>query len=140
VNESDTRMLLAKLVAAFPFPTPPEGTAALWTEELAKLPNVEAARAAIDALIREERFWPPLATMLERYAEARRDLAEQEARERGLAERTADPPLDELENKRRARELLDRLNRTVGERNKTVGMPVRGRDEAEESNDRREKR
>jgi hypothetical protein len=124
VNESDARMLIAKLVAAFPFPTPPEGTAELYAEEVAKLASVEAARGAIDALIREETFWPPLATMLERYAQARRTLAEQAARERGLAERAAHPPLDELENRRRARELLERLNRAQNDRNRMVGLPA----------------
>jgi hypothetical protein len=132
-------MLVAKLMAAFPFPTPPEGTAALFVEELAKLASVETARAAIDALIYEER-WPTLEAVLARYAEARRAQAEQEARERGLAERSDEPPLDELENKRRARELLDRLNRTVGERNKTVGMPETGQDEDEETIDERRTR
>jgi hypothetical protein len=129
VRPSDAAMLAAKLQAAFPFLTPPQATIELYAEELAKLDNVEAARVAVDALIYEATFWPPLATLHERYTEARRRIAERQAAERGLAERAEEPTLDELENRRRARALLDRLNRAQDERNRR--MPAGDDSEAE---------
>jgi hypothetical protein len=85
VTDSDAAALVARLAAAFPTPTIPEATLALYGEELAKLRDEEAAGEAVQGLILSASAWPPLAEILAAYRRAafrRREEAEARRRER----------------------------------------------------------
>jgi hypothetical protein len=95
-------MLIDKLVAAFPFPAPPEATVVLYVEELEQMGDAEAAREAMDVVIRAASRWPSLADLHGNYRRAA--LRRKEAQERELSVEEADPRTPQ-----HAREALRRL-------------------------------
>ncbi len=116
--------LVALLTAAFPHPRVPELTAQMYREQLTRLADVDAARAAVEALIENEHYFPPVAAVLREYRPAARRNAEERARGHELEER----PPDWQEQAARAREVLDRLNRSMDER--SAGVWPEERDDA----------
>jgi hypothetical protein len=91
MNAEVARLLVAELVAAFPYPTPPASTIALYEGELTRLKNEDAARAAVAAVVRGARRFPPLAEVLEAYRREVRARAPTEADWRALAEEAREP-------------------------------------------------
>ena len=79
--------LVALLTAAFPHPRVPELTAQMYREQLTRLADVDAARAAVEALIENEHYFPPVAAVLREYRPAARRNAEERARGHELEER-----------------------------------------------------
>jgi hypothetical protein len=121
MNPAEAEALVELLTAAFPIPRVPDLTVALYREQLARLPDVDAARAAVEALIANEERFPPIALVLREYHPAARRNIEERSRGRELEE----PELDEdarRENARRARELHERLERVVAERAAKGGL------------------
>jgi hypothetical protein len=123
VSPAEAKLLVAALAAAFPHPRVPEATVTLYCEQLARLDDADAARAAVEVLIANEERFPPVAVILREYRSARRWRAQEQAAERargrGLAE---SPPLDLAENACRARELLVRLEHGMAERAADGGL------------------
>lgn len=62
--------LLAVLSAAYPRMTLPQATEALYVEELGRL-DPDRAMTAIRTCIRDLKYWPTIAEILERYEPAR---------------------------------------------------------------------
>jgi hypothetical protein len=121
VTPEQATALVELLVAAFPHPRVPELTVALYRDQLTALADADAARTAVHALIAHEEYFPPIALVLREYHPAARRNAEERARGHELEE----PELDEetrVENVRRARELLDRLERGIAERAAEGGL------------------
>jgi hypothetical protein len=104
VNEAGARLLLAELLAAFPYPQPPKGTALLWEAELGKLADEDAARDAVDALVSTCERWPTVRRLRDEYCAAVRRRAIANAETHGLPEPPPDP-----DRAARARALLERL-------------------------------
>jgi hypothetical protein len=119
VTRDDAEMLVAVLVAAFPSPLVPKATRALTIEQLTKWRDLEAAAAAVDAIIENEDRWPSVALLLREYRPRAKRNAERFAQERGLE---ASPP-DAAENARQARALLERLTNDVETRAAKTGLP-----------------
>jgi hypothetical protein len=111
VRAAEAKLLVAALTAAFPHPRVPQATVELYREQLARLPDVDAARSALEVLIANEERLPPIALVLREYRPAARRNAERRARGRELPEPPPDP-----ESARKARELLDRLERSIAGR------------------------
>jgi hypothetical protein len=118
MTRPEAEALVELLTAAFPHPRVPDLTVALYRDELERLPDVEAARAAVQALIANEERFPVLAVLLREYRPAARRNAEQRARSHGLEE----PEPDWAENARRAQQLRDRLGRAMTERATEGGL------------------
>jgi len=104
VTRPDARLLVTRLVAAFPFPQPPRSTLALYVERFERLADEGAASRAVDGLIDTADRFPTIAAVLNAYRAELRAAQARNAAVRGLEEPPADP-----ENARRARELLDRI-------------------------------
>lgn len=109
MNDQDARALVMQLNAAFPSPAMSDATFELYVAEFARLADEQAAQETITILVRAVRWLPSIAEVLDTYKPKAQRNAEQRARERGLEEAPADP-----ENLARARELLDRLRRGLG--------------------------
>jgi hypothetical protein len=104
VTEPQARSIMLALAAAFPSARLEQPTLDLWTNELQRLSSTRAATEATQDVIRQERFFPSLATYLEAY-QRRTQLHAQEAEserrrqaeERGLPEGERPPlPVDVL--------------------------------------------
>lgn len=106
----DARLLATALAAAFPFPRVPSATVDLYTEQLAALPDTDAARTAVKRVIEEADRFPPLVMILREYRWYARRNADELARVRGLDEPPPDPA-----NAEKARALLRRLTNAVGD-------------------------
>jgi hypothetical protein len=87
VIRQDALELVELLVAAFPYPEPPEATLLLYLEELERLESAETAREAIEELYRapETRYLPSIGQIHETYWRCQRDAAERQ--ERGMSAR-----------------------------------------------------
>jgi hypothetical protein len=72
VSPAEAKLLVAALAAAFPHPRVPEATVTLYCEQLARLDDADAARAAVEVLIANEERFPPVAVILREYRSARR--------------------------------------------------------------------
>jgi hypothetical protein len=126
MEPSEAQALVELLKAAFPYPRIPDLTVALYREQLARLPDADAARTAVESLIANEERLPPVAVILREYRPAAQRNADERARARGLPEPPPDP-----ENAQRASEMVDRLTRQMEERARTAGR--RGRPQAKRS-------
>jgi hypothetical protein len=86
MRREEADLLLAALLAAYPWPEVPEATRTLYRNELRQLGSADIAREAVQLTIRNGRRWPSLAELLATYREALRRRQEEAARERGLEE------------------------------------------------------
>lgn len=106
MTHAEAELLWAALIAAYPYPTPPEATRLLYVRRLERLDDAAVAHAAVDGLIDTASRMPPIADLLRDYeAIARRRRDEQARRQRALPE----PVPDQAENLRRIQELMQRL-------------------------------
>ena len=112
MTPAEARALVRWLTAAFPHPPVPEFTAQIYREQFEQLKDIDAARSAVQSVIENEHYFPPIASVLREYRPAARRNAEERARGHELEER----PPDWQEQARRARDVLDRLNRSMDER------------------------
>lgn len=100
MTEREAAQAVATLAAAFPSPSVPTETLALYVAQITTL-DVVVMHAAVRRIIQTEDRWPSIATIRKHYFEARRAAV---IEDRGLAER----PLSEterLDNLRRVNEL-----------------------------------
>jgi hypothetical protein len=86
MRQYEAEALLTALVAAFPFPTPPEATLTYYRQQFMGLSDVEAATTAVRGLCGSARRLPPWADIHEAYREAVERKAEERARHRGIEE------------------------------------------------------
>jgi hypothetical protein len=125
MTPAEADALVQLLTAAFPHPRVPDLTVALYREQFARrMKDVDAARTAVEALIENEEYFPPIAAVLREYRPAARRNAEERGRGHELEER----PPDWQEQAARAREVLDRLNRSIDDRAAAVWPEERDQD------------
>lgn len=93
MTRAQAHQLVAVLEAAFPFPRLPDATIVLYVNELARCADPDAAREAIETVIRNEVRWPPLAVLHGEYRDSARRHADDRARARGLPEPAEGVPM-----------------------------------------------
>ncbi len=67
MTSKQAQTLMATLCAAFPQRRVEEPTIRLYVSEIARLPNAEQAARAIQAMIREDEFFPTIARIRDEY-------------------------------------------------------------------------
>lgn len=101
MTEREAAQSVATLAAAFPSPSVPTETLALYVAQVATLEDALVMRAAVRRIIQTEDRWPSIATIRKHYFEVRRAAG---IEDRGLAEQALSET-ERLENLRRVNEL-----------------------------------
>jgi hypothetical protein len=112
MTRAEAEQVVAVLMAAFPHPLIPDSTRELYVQQVGRCRDVTLMAEVVQATIENEERFPPLALLLSEYRRRAKRQADEMARWRGLEE----PPPDQAENARRARELFERLASAVERR------------------------